>query len=208
MKTRRAAPLPVRFFLRSAEVVARDLIGCLIVSRVNGEMTVGRIVETEAYLGVDDPASHAWNGRRNERNASIYGPPGIWYVYRSYGIHWCANLICLKKGVAAAVLLRAVQPLEGLEVMRERRGGLADRLLAAGPGRLTMALGMTRALDGLAMRGSDVTVHAGDGTVADVIATARVGITRAVEWPLRFVEQGSPWASGPRLITLRGPRRS
>jgi DNA-3-methyladenine glycosylase len=206
MKTRRAAPLPVGFFRRPADLVARELIGCWVVSRVGGETTAGRIVETEAYLGVDDPASHAWQGRRNERNASIYGPPGIWYVYRSYGIHWCANLICLDEGIAAAVLLRALEPLDGIEVMRCRRGGLADRLLAAGPGRLTAALGITRALDGQSMRKSSVTVHRGDG-VPEITATARVGITRAVDWPLRFVERGSPWASGPRTTSLRGPRR-
>lgn len=204
MKHRRAAPLPVAFFRRDAETVARDLIGCVIVSRVDHETTAGRIVETEAYLGVDDPASHAWKGRRNAGNASIYGPPGIWYVYRSYGIHWCANLICLDEGIAAAVLLRAVQPLDGLEVMRRRRGGITDRLLAAGPGRLTAALGITRALDGQPMRQADVTVHPASGT-PEVIATARVGITRAADWPLRFLERGSPWVSGPRLTYPREP---
>jgi DNA-3-methyladenine glycosylase len=169
-------------------------------------VAAARIVETEAYLGVEDPASHAWQGRRNAQNDSIYGAPATWYVYRSYGIHWCANLVCLKEGVAAAVLLRALEPLEGLEVMRARRGGVPDRLLASGPGRLTMALGLTRALDGLPMRTSAVTVHPGEPPPA-VTATARVGITRAVEWPLRFVETGSPWVSGPRTRAPRGPRR-
>jgi DNA-3-methyladenine glycosylase len=183
-------------------VVARELIGCVVVSRIDATVTAARIVETEAYLGVEDPASHAWNGRRNVQNDAIYGAPGTWYVYRSYGIHWCANLVCLEEGVAAAVLLRALEPLEGLEVMRLRRGGVPDRLLASGPGRLTMALGMTRALDGTAMRTSAITVHHGEQPAA-VTATARVGITRAVEWPLRFVETGSPWASGPRT---RAPR--
>jgi DNA-3-methyladenine glycosylase len=173
---------------------------------MDGHRTAARIVETEAYLGVDDPASHAWKGRRNAQNASIYGPPGTWYVYRSYGIHWCANLVCLENGVAAAVLLRAVEPLDGLEWMRERRGPLADRLLASGPGRLTAALGITRALDGAPMRTSAVTVHAARGPVG-ITTTARVGITRAVGWPLRFVETGSPWASGPRLTSPRARSR-
>jgi DNA-3-methyladenine glycosylase len=178
----------------------------VLVSRVDGHRVSARIVETEAYLGVDDPASHAWNGRRNNQNASIYGPPATWYVYRSYGMHWCANLVCLDDGVAAAVLLRAAEPLDGLEWMRERRGQLADRLLASGPGRLAQALGMTRTLDGVPMAGSVVTVHAGDAPV-DVTTTARVGITRAVEWPLRFVETGSRWASGRRLTSPRAPSR-
>ncbi len=206
MTNRRAATLPVRFFRRPADVVARELIGCVVVSRIDGAVTAARIVETEAYLGVDDPASHAYNGRRNAQNAAIYGAPGTWYVYRSYGIHWCANLVCLEEGVAAAVLLRALEPLEGLDVMRARRGGVPDRLLASGPGRLTMALGMTRDVDGVPMRASAVTVHPGIAPTA-ITTTARVGITRAVEWPLRFVETGSPWASGPRTRAPRGLRR-
>ncbi|HET9603736.1 MAG TPA: DNA-3-methyladenine glycosylase [Gemmatimonadales bacterium] len=206
MSNRRAATLPVRFFHRPADVVARDLVGCLVVSRLGDALTAARIVETEAYLGVDDPASHAWKGRRNAQNDAIYGAPATWYVYRSYGIHWCANLVCLQEGVAAAVLLRALEPLEGLEVMRARRGGVPDRLLASGPGRLTMALGMTRALDGEPMRTSAVTVHPAERATA-ITTTARVGITRAAEWPLRFVETGSPWASGPRLTSPRATRR-
>ncbi|HET7111066.1 MAG TPA: DNA-3-methyladenine glycosylase [Gemmatimonadales bacterium] len=206
MSNRRAATLPVRFFRRPADEVARELIGCVVVSRLGEALTAARIVETEAYLGVDDPASHAWKGRRNAQNDAIYGAPGTWYVYRSYGIHWCANLVCLQEGIAAAVLLRALEPLEGLEVMRARRGGVADRLLASGPGRVTMALGITRALDGLPMRTSGLTVHAAE-RVPLVTTTARVGITRAVEWPLRFVETGSPWASGPRFRSPRGPRQ-
>lgn len=206
MNNRRAATLPVRFFRRPADVVARELIGCVVVSRIGDAVTAARIVETEAYLGVDDPASHAWKGRRNVQNDAIYGAPGTWYVYRSYGIHWCANLVCLKEGVAAAVLLRALEPLDGLELMRARRGDVADRLLTSGPGRLTMALGITRALDGAAMRTSLVTVRAGEGAPR-ITTTARVGITRAVEWPLRFVETGSPWASGPRVRAPRAPSR-
>lgn len=206
MTPERAATLPVRFFRRPADVVARALIGCVLVSVVDGHRVSARIVETEAYLGVDDPASHAWKGRRNVQNASIYGPPGTWYVYRSYGMHWCANLVCLEDGIAAAVLLRAAEPLDGLEWMRERRGQPADRLLASGPGRLAQALGMTRLLDGVPMRGSAVTVRAGDDSVA-ITTTARVGITRAVEWPLRFVETGSRWASGPRLTSPRARSR-
>lgn len=194
MTTRRAAVLPVSFFERAAEVVARELVGCRIVSRVAGRPAVGRIVETEAYLGITDPASHAWGGRRNQQNASIYGEPGNWYVYRSYGVHWCANLVCREARTAAAVLLRAVEPIEGLELMRERRGPVPDRQLASGPGRLTVALGITRSLDGQSMVHSDVTILPPD-RVVDVAVTPRIGITKAVDWPLRFAVPESPWTS-------------
>ncbi len=152
MKTiRRAATLPVAFFDRDVVVVARELLGAIVVSRVGGERTVGRIVEAEAYLGREDPASHGYLDRRNERNVALFGPAGTWYVYRSYGMHWCTNLVCGPEGTAGAVLLRALEPLEGLEVMRRRRGGVDDRHLCSGPGKLCQALGITRALDGTLM---------------------------------------------------------
>jgi len=186
--------LPVSFFRRPAEVVARDLIGAVIVSTVRGARTAGRIVEVEAYLGHRDPASHAWQGRRHAQNEGLYGPAGQWYVYLSYGVHWCANLVAGTTPNEGAVLLRALEPVEGLPTMRRRRGGVADRLLAAGPGRLTQALAMTRSLDQRAMRGALVQVYAGEA-LAPPVATPRIGITRAVDWPLRFVEGGTRWAS-------------
>ena len=137
--TRRAATLPVAFFDRDVTVVARDLLGALVVSTVGGERTAGRIVETEAYLGREDPASHGYQDRRNERNVALFGPPGTWYVYLSYGVHWCTNLACGPEGTAGAVLLRALEPVEGLEVMRRRRGGVDDRHLCSGPGKLCQA---------------------------------------------------------------------
>ena len=195
-RTQRAATLPVRFFARPAEVVAAELIGTVMVSRIGGAVTAGRIVETEAYLGVIDPASHGFAGRRTVHNASIFGAPGLWYVYRSYGMHWCANLVAAAEGEAAAVLVRALEPVDGLEVMRERRGAVPDRQLCSGPGKLCRALGITRDLDGLMMLGSDVVVVRG-ARPARVAATRRIGITRAEEWPLRFVEAGSRWLSRP-----------
>jgi len=192
--TRRAALLPVSFFRRPAEVVARDLIGAVIVSTVRGARTAGRIVEVEAYLGHRDPASHAWQGRRHAQNEGLYGPAGQWYVYLSYGVHWCANLVAGTTPNEGAVLLRALEPVEGLPTMRRRRGGVADRLLAAGPGRLTQALAVTRSLDQRAMRGAPVQVYAGEAQAPPVV-TPRIGITRAVDWPLRFVEGGTRWAS-------------
>ncbi len=162
-RTRRAAMLPVSFFARPTAVVARELIGRVLVSATDPGRTVGRIVETEAYLGHRDPASHGFAHRRHARNEKLYAAAGTWYVYLSYGMHWCANLVCERDTNAGAVLLRALEPLEGLETMRERRGGVAqDRLLASGPGRLTQAFGIDRALDGLPMRSSLVTILARD----------------------------------------------
>jgi len=194
--TRRAATLPVSFFTRTADVVARELLGALVVSTLDGRRTEGRIVETEAYLGHDDPASHGYLSRRHTRNEALFGPPGTWYVYLSYGMHWCANLVCAPAGHASAVLLRALEPVTGLETMRERRGGVADRQLCSGPGKLCQALGMTRDLDGAPMRRSGVVVLGHDGPDPPVaIATPRIGITKAADWPLRFVIEGSAWTS-------------
>jgi DNA-3-methyladenine glycosylase len=192
--TRRAATLPVSFFERPADVVARELLGTLIVSTIAGSRTSGRIVETEAYLGRDDPASHGYRDRRHAQNEALYGPPGSWYVYLSYGMHWCANLVCGPTGHASAVLLRAVEPTEGIATMRRRRAGVADRLLCSGPGRLCQALGITRRLDGRMMRRSDVTVR-GVESPPDIVASPRIGITKAADWPLRFVVRGSLWTS-------------
>jgi DNA-3-methyladenine glycosylase len=195
-QVRRAATLPVTFFRRPADVVARDLLGMVVVSAAGGELTTARIVETEAYLGYDDPASHGYLHRRNARNEALFGPPGSWYVYLSYGMHWCANLVCQKTGLASAVLLRALEPLDGLPVMRRRRGSVPDRDLCSGPGKLCQALGITRQLDGSRMADSQVLVHRPRSSEESTIAvTPRVGITKAADWPLRFVVAGSPWLS-------------
>jgi len=188
--------LPVSFFDRPAETVARELLGALVVSTADGGRTAGIIVETEAYLGYDDPASHGYRHRRNARNQALFGPAGTWYVYLSYGVHWCANLVCGKVGEAAAVLLRALEPAAGLELMRDRRGGVADRQLCSGPGKLCQALAITRDLDGASMRRSHVKVFQRSGAQPPAaVATPRIGITKAAEWPLRFVIDGSPWTS-------------
>jgi DNA-3-methyladenine glycosylase len=204
---RRAAALPVAFFDRPADVVARELLGALVVSRAGGILTSARIVETEAYLGYRDPASHGYLHRRNERNAALFGPPGSWYVYLSYGIHWCANLVCEAEGTASAVLLRALEPVEGIARMRERRGRVDDRDLCSGPGKLCQALGITRDLDGRPMAGSEVVVL--EPTVAlpvEVAVTPRIGITKAADWPLRFLVEGNPHVSGRRRGRARKAR--
>lgn len=160
----------------------------MIVSVAGGNRVAGAIVETEAYLGIDDPASHAWRGRRHAGNAAIYGPPGSWYVYRSYGIHWCANLVTGPAAQGAAVLLRGIVVTEGDRVARERRGPAGRRGLGDGPGKLCQALAIDRSLDGLLMRTSPVVVTPGEAMATGaVLVTPRIGISKAIDWPLRFV---------------------
>ncbi|MGE3140254.1 MAG: DNA-3-methyladenine glycosylase [Thermoleophilia bacterium] len=180
------------FFARPVAEVAPDLVGCtLLVDGVGGT-----IVETERYQE-DDPASHSFRGPRG-RARVMFGPPGVLYVYRSYGLHWCANLVCEPEGSGAAVLVRAVAPEHGMERMRERRGAVADRLLCAGPGRLTEALGIDGAMDGAPATGPGAVaeVRARTGP-AEVVAGPRVGISKAVERPWRFCLAGSPHLSRP-----------
>lgn len=180
-------PLPLAFFRRPAEAVARDLIGATVVSRIGGRVTSGIVVECEAYLGEVDPASHAYRGRRHAGNVSLYGPPGTWYVYRSYGIHWCANLVC-GGPAGGAVLLRGVLPVEGLALMQRRRGRVEAARLADGPGKLCQALGISRSLDGVVMRASPVVVgRSRTPPIGPIRTTPRIGITKAADWPLRFI---------------------
>ena len=176
------------FFSRSVHDVAPDLIGAtLLVCGIGGT-----IVEVEAYHP-EDPASHSFGGR-TPRNASMFGPPGHAYVYRSYGIHWCLNLVCEEEGTAAAVLIRAVEPECGIEQMHERRRTDNPRLLCAGPGRLCEALGVTGAHDGLGLDREPFELRARSEPVE--IATApRIGITRATELPWRYVLAGSRYLS-------------
>ena len=176
------------FFARSVHDVAPELIGAkLLVDGVGG-----RIVEVEAY-DAEDPASHGYAGL-TERNRSMFGPPGHAYVYRSYGVHWCLNLVCEEEGSAAAVLVRALEPTDGLDQMRSRRGLDDPRLLCSGPGRLSQALGVTRAHDGLPLDRPPFEVHARERAVA-LVAGARVGISRAKDAPWRYGVAGSRFLS-------------
>lgn len=170
---------------------ARALVGCtLLVDGVGGT-----IVEVEAYAP-DDPASHSFRGE-NARNATMFRPAGHLYVYRSYGVHWCANVVCCEVGTGAAVLLRALEPTRGIDEMRARRGLEDVRMLCSGPGRLTQALGISGAHDGLALDRPPFELIAATEP-ADVVAGPRVGITRAVELPWRYSVSGSLFVSRPR----------
>jgi DNA-3-methyladenine glycosylase len=171
------------------ELVARELLGAILVSRVGGEEIRARITETEAYLGREDPASHGYRGRLHEGNRSLYLPPGHWYVYRSYGIHWCANLVAAPNGLGAAVLLRAASLLTGEAIVRQRRPQVVPALWTNGPGKLCQALGIDRALDGVRMDARAPVVVIPGQPVEDrgVQVTPRIGITKAADWPLRFL---------------------
>ena len=185
-------PLPPEFFARSVHEVAPELIGVtLLVDGVGG-----RIVEVEAY-DQDDPASHSHDGRTS-RNAAMFGPPGRAYVYRSYGIHWLLNVVCGEEGHGAAVLVRAVIPEHGRERIAARRPGVGERDWCRGPGRLGVALGVGPQHDGARLDAEPFTLRAACGPVA-VLATPRIGISRAVERPWRFVEAGSVYASDTRV---------
>ena len=178
------------FFARSAHDVAPDLIGVtLLVDGVGGQ-----IVEVEAY-DQEDPASHAFRGR-TERNASMFGPPGHAYVYRSYGIHWCVNFVCADPGRAEAVLIRALAPTHGIETMQARRGVLAERALCSGPGKLCQALAITREHDGLPLDAAPFELIARTDVPA-IVTGPRIGITRAVEQTWRYGLAGSPFISRP-----------
>ena len=193
-----ARPLDRGFYARGALEVAPDLLNKVLVAP---DGRAGRIVEVEAYRGADDPGSHGFRGR-TKRNATMFGPPGRLYVYFTYGMHWCANVVAETAGVAAAVLLRALTPLEGLDTMYEARGPAArrDRDLCSGPAKLTQALGIDGAVDGADLVTGDqgVTI-VDDGTPPPQAAavTTRIGLTNGADLPWRFHIEAIPDVSRP-----------
>ena len=237
------APLAQEFYDRATEQVARDLLGCIVACRSPEGLTSGRIVETEAYLGPHDPACHAVAGLTN-RTRWLFGPPGVAYVYFIYGVHWCLNAVTREEGHGSAVLIRALEPLDGIDLMRERRernrvagnprtearrssesshhSGVSGnpaklrsnqhedlsgdstrrssstRTLTNGPGKLCQAMGIAGPHNGLSLITSKLTIHPGGPLPEEAVAiTPRIGITKAAEWPLRWVVRGSPFLSRP-----------
>ncbi|MBI3975101.1 MAG: DNA-3-methyladenine glycosylase [Armatimonadetes bacterium] len=192
-------PLPRRFYARPTVTVARELLGHLLVHDSPQGRTVGRIEETEAYRGGDDPASHAY--RLTPRSRIMAGPPGVAYVYFTYGNHFCLNVVTEAEGTAGAVLLRALEPREGIELMAARRGmGGADRQLdlrrvASGPGRLAQAMGIGRAHNGWDLTTPPLFIAHGQPGLFVVTAGPRVGIRRAADRPWRFFRSDSPYVT-------------
>jgi DNA-3-methyladenine glycosylase len=199
LETAVPAPLPAAFYERPVLDVARDLVGCV----VGHGATSGVIVETEAYHD-SEPACHAYVGL-TPRTRTLFGPPGRAYVYRSYGIHALLNAVCEPEGVGAAVLIRALAPLDGIATMRERRGGVADHELCNGPGKLTQALAIELDRNGGELAAGPVTIAARPPAWRDVelVAGRRIGITKATELPWRFCARGSRDVSRPWPERLR-----
>ncbi|MGA9837649.1 MAG: DNA-3-methyladenine glycosylase [Gemmatimonadaceae bacterium] len=195
-RSRHGAVLPARFFARDTELVARDLLGAILECRTADGVASGRIVETEAYLGEHDAACHAAAGL-TARTAPLYGPPGSAYVYFIYGMHWCVNAVTRARGLPSAVLIRAVSPVAGLALMRDRRGHpRRDVDLTNGPAKLCDALGIDGRHNACSLQRSPLVIRA-SAPVADgeVVVTPRIGIRRAADWLLRFAVAGDPFVS-------------
>jgi DNA-3-methyladenine glycosylase len=197
--------LSPEFYLNRPDIVSRKLLGKLLIRRLDNERSsetelTGRIVEVEAYLGLEDPAAHSFSGR-TPRNEVIFGPPGRAYVYFIYGMHYCLNVSCEPEGQAGCVLIRALEPVSGLAKMAELRGlseSTSPRLLTSGPGRLCQAMAITRpAINGLDLTDVHSPLHISDDgfRTKDIAVTPRIGIRKAADRPLRFLLAGNPFVS-------------
>jgi DNA-3-methyladenine glycosylase len=199
--------LPREFYDRDPRRICRELLGKVLVRNEPRQYLAGRIVEVEAYFGKSDGAAHSFAGR-TARNAVLFGPPGYAYVYFIYGNHYCLNVSCLPDGVAGGILFRAVEPLVGIEAMSKSRGldlnGMRNlRDLTSGPGRLAEAFGITRERDNgkdLASAESDLFIADDGFRVKKIIATPRIGVTKAAERPWRYVIAGNTFVSGPKNL--------
>ena len=198
-------PLARAFFARPTLVVARDLVGCVLVHDTDDGRTSGKIVEAEAYTE-DDPGCHAFRGK-TPRNAPMFERPGTAYVYFTYGMHWCLNAVTEREDVAGAVLIRAVEPIDGIELMRVRRGAIRDRDLARGPGRLTQALAIARDQNRADLTRGSLFIAAGERVPEEAVAaTPRIGLGNTQDgrrW--RFAVRGNQWVSGGKIETA--PRK-
>jgi DNA-3-methyladenine glycosylase len=205
MKPRRK--LPRSFYLQDTIAAARALLGCVLWRKLDdGELLAARIVEVEAYLGANDLASHARRGLRSERNHSMYLEGGHAYVYFTYGMHWCLNVVTNEADIAEAVLLRGAEPLRGIDAMRERRPkAKRDWELMNGPGKICMAMDIDRRLDGESLRGETLFITACDIEVkeSDIAVSPRIGVDNAGDaaaWPLRFFLRGNRYVSAYRNV--------
>jgi DNA-3-methyladenine glycosylase len=195
-RSRVTPPLPREFYDRDTERVARDLLGAILECKTADGIAAGRIVETEAYLGEHDLACHAVAGRTS-RTAPLYGPPGIAYVYLIYGMYWCFNAVTRAEHEPSAVLVRAIEPLCGIDLMRRRRPKVRrDGDLTNGPGKLCLALGIDASHNRKPLDRGPLVVRAGDAILdRDVTVTPRIGITQSADWPLRWFVTNNPYVS-------------
>ncbi|MBK5259782.1 MAG: DNA-3-methyladenine glycosylase [Thermoanaerobaculia bacterium] len=195
------AKLPHEFYLQDTVTVAHALLGCVLWRRIGRKLLAARIVESEAYLGANDSASHARRGLRSERNESMYLEGGHAYVYFTYGMHWCMNVVTQEAGTAEAVLVRGAQPLRGIELMRENRPkAKRDFDLMNGPGKICKAMSIDRTFDGESLAGSRLYLTGRDSEVPDdsIGVTPRIGIDGAGDaklWPLRFIIRGNRYVT-------------
>ena len=188
--------LPRSFYDRETETVAREMLGTILECRTDGGVASGIIVETEAYIGEHDPACHAAAGR-TRRTEPLYGRPGLSYVYFIYGVHWCFNAVTRGEGLPSAVLVRAIQPVEGIELMRERRGPKVRGVnLTNGPGKLCAALGIDGSMNAQSLQRGQIVIREGSRIADDrIVEGPRIGITKAADWPLRFYIRDNAWIS-------------
>ncbi len=185
--------------------IARELVGKVIVTHIDGQTTTAMITETEAYAGVTDRASHAWRGRRTARTEVMYAPGGVAYVYLCYGIHHLFNVVTNVQDIPHAVLIRAVAPLEGIDAMLQRRGcNKVTPQLTSGPGALSVALGINKMHTGFSLAGPDIRIEDQDMAISHLTATPRIGVAYAgadALLPYRFFATGSPWVSKGKYLT-------
>jgi DNA-3-methyladenine glycosylase len=188
----RGRALPVSFYERETEIVAREMLGTVLECETDEGVASGIIVETEAYLGEHDLACHAAAGRTT-RTEHLYGPPGISYVYFIYGMYWCFNAVTRSEGLPSAVLVRALEPLDGIALMHKRRPRIINTAdLTNGPGKLCAALGITGSMTGKILRRKPLLIREGEPVPYDrVEVTARIGITKSADWPLRWIVKGN-----------------
>lgn len=195
-RTREGSVLDRAFYARETEVVARELLGCVLECHTPDGIAAGRIVETEAYVGEHDLACHAAAGR-TRRTEPLYGAPGTAYVYFIYGVHWCFNAVTREEDQPSAVLVRALEPLSGVELMRARRpAAKRDYDLTNGPGKLCAALGIGPEHNTLSLNRPPLMIRRGDRVKdGDVVVTPRIGISQCADWPLRWFVADNPWVS-------------